>query len=148
DLYRRRQQVAVIGDDPERVARTEIVQVGQEELVEARRTGVEQAETVAARQHVEERLDLAIHQELVAEDAVQVEQVERQQAGGRIVDLVGERQRNIELRETGETESGGFVAGIELVEQAIESEQALVGILRGEIHPVIVVPQRAERFID
>jgi hypothetical protein len=37
--------------------------------------------------------------------------------------------------ETGEVESGGFVAGVELVEQQVESDQALVGVLRGEIDP-------------
>jgi len=45
-------------------------------------------------------------------------------------------------------ESGAAVAGIELVEQAIEAHQSLVGILRGEVHTVIVIPQRTQGLVD
>src|SRR5213075_1215673 len=46
-----------------------------------------------------------------------------------------------------ESESGGLVAGVEAVEQAVEPRQALVDILRCEVDAVIVVPERAERLV-
>ncbi len=97
---------------------------------------------------MQERLNLAIHQELVAQDAVKAEQVEEQPAIGGIVNLIGEGQRDIKLRKARKMKAGAFIAGVELVEQAIETQQALVRVLRSEIHPVIVIPQGAQGFID
>src|SRR5438094_8807935 len=45
-------------------------------------------------------------------------------------------------------EPGALIAGVELVEQQKESGQPLVDILRREIHAVVVIPKRAQRFID
>src|SRR4029077_787852 len=92
----------------------------QEELVEARRADIEQAETITPRRDLEEGLDHAVHQELVTQYPIQVEQVEHQFARLRIEHLVVEEQRNIEVRKAGQMEAGVFVAGIKLVEQAIE----------------------------
>src|SRR6185437_13208740 len=105
--------------------------------------GIQQTKTITARRDLEKRLNGAVHQKLIAEDAIQIEQVEYQVACLRIEDLVIESERNIELREAGEAETSGFIAGVKLVEQAIEAEEALVSILRGEIHAVIVIPERA-----
>jgi hypothetical protein len=44
--------------------------------------------------------------------------------------------------------SAAFVAGIELVEEAIEADQSFVGILRSEIDAVVVIPERTQRFVD
>src|SRR6202035_6189937 len=99
---------------------------------EARRAGVQQSEAIPPRLHLEEGLDLAVHQELVAQDAVQAEEVEGQLAVRRVVDLVREHQRNVELRIAGKAEAGRLVAGVELVEHEIEAYQPLVGVLRRE----------------
>ena len=93
-------------------------------------------------------MDHAVHQELVAQDTVQVEQIEDQLAGSRVIDLIGEGQRNIKLRIAGQMEAGGLVARIKLIEQQMEPEQALVGVLRGKVHAVVVIPERAQRFVD
>ena len=55
----------------------------EEDLVEARRADVENAEAVAALLHLVERLHLAVHQERVPEQAVEVERVEDEQSRGR-----------------------------------------------------------------
>src|SRR5215471_2807130 len=127
DLDGRRQEVAVIGNHKEWVGRRACREDAarrakisrQEEFIEARRTGVEQPEAVAARLDLKERLDLAVDQELITQDAVQVEQVKGQQLRGGIVHLVGKDQRNIALREVWKTESSLIIAGVELVEQEI-----------------------------
>src|SRR5713226_7380314 len=103
---------------------------------------------VASRLHVEEGLEHTVHQELVAQDAVQIKQIKDQLAGGRIVNLVGEGQLDVKLREAGEMEPGAFVASVKLVEQTVKTEQALVSVLRSKVHAVIVIPQRAQSFID
>ena len=53
----------------------------EEELVETRRTDIQQTEAITPRRDFKERLDRAIHQELIAQDAIEVEQVEDQFAG-------------------------------------------------------------------
>src|SRR5439155_24739470 len=81
DLNRIRQQIAVSRDLPEQVVSAQVIQVSEEHLVEARRPGVQPAEAIPPRAHVEHRLNLAVHGELVAEDAIQVEQVEEEETG-------------------------------------------------------------------
>jgi hypothetical protein len=93
-------------------------------------------------------LNYTVYQELVAQDAIKVEQIENQVAGFRIVHLIGKSQRDIELREAGQTEPRLFIAGVELVEQAVKAEQALVSILRSKVHAVVVIPECAQCFID
>jgi len=103
--------------------------------------------------HLAERLNLAVHGELVAEDAVQIEQVEEHQSIDWIEDLVGEQQRDVEIagsravRHAGQMEPGGLVAGVGLVVQEIKPGQPLVDVLRRERHAVIVVPQRAHGLV-
>src|ERR1700721_461060 len=137
-LHRRRYEVAVGCDQPERIG------IGasrghtprEEELIEARRPGVQQAEAVTPGRDLEEWLDLAIHQEFIAQNAIQVEQVEYKVAAVRVISSVGKQQRNVELRKAGQPESGFFVAGVKLIEQAVEPGKALVGVLRREIDAV------------
>src|SRR5262249_5140062 len=120
----------------------------EEELEEARGPGVEQAEAVTARLHLEERLDLAVHQELVADDAVEAEEIEGEQSAGGIVHLVGEGQRDVELGEARKVESRALVARVELVEQQVEPEQTLVDVLGREVHAMVVVPECTQRLVD
>src|SRR3984957_2522121 len=75
DLNGIRQKIAVGSNQPVRNGCAQVLQIREEELIEARRAGIEQAEAVTARRYLEERLDFAIHQEFIAQDAVQVEQV-------------------------------------------------------------------------
>src|SRR6185295_17700749 len=118
--------------------------IGQVELVEAGGSRIQHAEAVAPRRHGELGLDVAVDEKLVAENAVEVEQVEEDLAADRIDDLVVEQQRDVERGETRQAETCRFVAGVELIEQQIEAGQALVDILRREVDAVIVVPERAQ----
>src|SRR5439155_20934273 len=139
---RLRQQVAVVGDLDKRLT------VAEEELVEARRPGVQQAEAVFSPGDLEKRLDLAVHHELVAEDAVEVEEVE-EDLSVRIEHLVGEQQRDVELS-TRESKGEGvrvvLVARVSLVEEQVEAGESLVDVLRREIETVVVVPERVHRL--
>ena len=45
-------------------------------------------------------------------------------------------------------ETGFFIARVKFIEQAIKANQTLVGVLRGEVHAMVVVPQRAQSFVD
>jgi hypothetical protein len=90
--------------------------------------------------HVQHRRDHAVHQELVAQDAIQVEQIERQQMAGGVEAAIGKQHGDVEFA-AGKMEPGSLVAGVELIEQQEESGQPFVGILRGEVHAMVVVPQ-------
>src|SRR5438552_8043293 len=148
DSDRLGQEVAVAGDLPEQVVGAQVRQIGQEELVEPRWSGVQPAEPVPARADVQHRLDLAVDRELVAQDAVQVEQVEKQEACPRIEALVGKYHGDVERGEARQMEAGVLVAGVELVEEEVEPGQPFVDVLRGEVHAVVVVPERAHRLVD
>jgi hypothetical protein len=126
NLDRLRQQVAVIGDLPERLRRRRAGQVGQVELQEARWAGVDPTETIAPRAHVQHRLDHAIHQELVAQDAIGVEGIEYQVAGGGVKATVGKHHRDVIGWERGQPEAGGFIAGIGVVEQNVVPHQPFI----------------------
>src|ERR1051325_6951848 len=97
---------------------------------------------------LEERLYFSVDKKLVAEDAVTVRQIESQRAVVRIEILVVEHHRNVELRETRQTEPGSFIASIELIEQQVEAGEAFVDVLRSEVDAMIVVPERAHRLVD
>src|ERR1051325_8782131 len=97
---------------------------------------------------LEERLYFSVDKKLVAEDAVTVGQIESQRAVVRIEILVVEHHRNVELREPRQTEAGSFIASIELIEQQVETGEAFVDVLGGEVDAMIVVPERAHRLVD
>ena len=144
-LHRSRQQVAVVGDLNQRRAVTE------REAVEARRAAVEQAEAVLPRLDVEVRPNLAVHRELVAQDAVKIEEVVDELPAG-VEHLVAEHERHV-VRSARQLESARvqFVAAIERIEEAVASREAGVNILSGEILPVVVIPQRVHalrRVVD
>src|SRR5262249_32784228 len=90
-----------------------------------------------------ERLNLAVDQELIAQDTVQVEEIEEQLPGIRIKHFVGEQHGNIELA-AGQAEAGSFVAGIKVVEQQVLAHQPFVDILRGKVDAVVVVEESAQ----
>src|SRR5262249_19106699 len=58
-----------------RADRVKGLPIAQEELVHARVRAVQESEAILAPRHPEERLDLAIHQECIAEEAIVVETV-------------------------------------------------------------------------
>src|SRR5205807_3893932 len=120
----------------------QIIRIGQEELNPTRGSGVGPAQAIAARRNLEERLDLAIDQESIAQNAIGIEQVKECQAGVGIEYLITQHHGNIELA-AGQMEPGGFVSGIKLVEQQVLAHQSLVNILGGKVDPVIVIEQRA-----
>ena len=80
----------------ERDDAAQIVEVGEEQLIEAWRSTIEDAEAVSAWVHLQEWLDLAIDRELVAEDAVEVEQVE-ENLTVRVEHFVGQDHRDVEV---------------------------------------------------
>src|SRR5262249_15772111 len=137
------QQVAVVGDLPEGVVRAQVVGDGQEELNPARRTGMGPAQPVTPRSYLEERLNLSAHQQLIAQKALPVEQMEEEVAGIGVEQLVADKHWDIELA-AGKAEAGGFVPGIKVVEQQKLADQTLVDVLRGKVDAVIVVEECAQ----
>src|SRR5258708_1061178 len=81
-------------------------------------------------------------------EGVWMEEIKREEVGGWMVKLIRKREWDVKLREGGEMKSCRLVSGVELNEQTIETHEALVGVLRCEIHAVVVVPERAQGFID
>src|ERR1041385_2984702 len=108
-LNRRRQQVSVIGDYPERNLRTGSERIGQEQFIEARRATVQYAETIAPLADVEERLNDAVRQLNVAEQSLEIEGVKAEQPGAGIEQLVVEHDRDVVLRIARQTEPGGLI---------------------------------------
>ena len=85
------------------------------------------------------RLDRSIRQIFVAEDAIEIEQVEYQ-----LVILVEqgvtEENRHI-IFAAGQVQSAGLIAGIQSVEQVVAPEHALVDVLGGKIEVVVMEPE-------
>src|SRR2546426_1886329 len=148
DLQGCGQEVAVIGDDPERYHRAGTERVGEKKLIEARGAAVEHAEAVAPLIDVEERLDNAVSQLDVADQPLEIERVEADQACGGIQQLVSQQDRDVELRVAGQMEAGGLISGVKLVEQEMEAFQALVGVFSGVVNAVVVIPEGAQGLID
>src|SRR5205814_9938520 len=100
-------------------------------------------EALATLRHLEEWLDDPVDQQLVADEAVEPEEVEADLARPGVDQLVGEGERDVELREAREPEAGVLVARVELVEEELEAEQPLVDVLRRVPDAVVVVPGAA-----
>ncbi len=147
DLDRVPQEIAVIRDVPELLGLGR-VEPRDKDLIETRRAAVQPAEAVLAGTNVEHRLDLAVDKELISQDAVKVEQVEKQLVIHCIEALVGKHHGNVKLA-TRKTEPGWvvFVVIVLVVEQGIHPCQSLVDILSGKIHAMVVVPQSAHRLV-
>src|SRR5205814_8528125 len=100
-------------------------------------------EALATLRHLEEWLDDPVDQQLVADQAVEPEEVEADLPRAGVDQLVGEGERDVELRKAREPEAGMLVARVELVEEELEAEQPLVHVLRRVFDTVVVVPERA-----
>src|SRR5437660_5621062 len=98
--------------------------------------------------NVQYRLDNAVHQEFVPENAREIEAIEGQQPGGGIEAAVGEHHGDVVGGKRRQMETGGFIAGIVLVEQKMKSRQTFVVVLRGEACAVVVIPESALRLVD
>ncbi len=154
DLHGPLHQVAVGADLPEGEGGV-VGRVGEEELVEARRPGVAPAAAIPPRGAGDHRVDLPVDEELVAEDAVEIEQVEGQQPGILVKDLVVDDHVDVEVgervlavAERGQAEARGLVAGVELVEEDVGPGETLVGVFRRVVDAVVVIPQRVHRFFE
>src|SRR5262249_5129864 len=113
-------------------------------LVEAGVAAVQEAEAVLPPGDLEERLDDAVHQELVAEEAVVLEGVEDQLAVP-IERPVLEDERDVELaaREPqGDRIGIRLITRVDVVEHQEEAGEALVDVRPGEIDEMVVVPER------
>src|SRR5690349_8083549 len=124
------------------------IRFGQIEPVEARGTGVKPAEAIAPALDCEKRLNLSIDKELISEDAIAVSEVEGHQAIVRIEVFVIEHHWNVEIWKAGKAKSGCFISSVKLIKKEIETSEAFVDILRREVHAVVVIPERAHRFVD
>src|SRR5262249_56215318 len=109
---------------------------------------VQDPEAIAPLLHLEEGLEDAVHQQLVADQAVEAEEVEADLPRTRVDQLVGEGERDVELGKAREPEAGLLVAGVEGVEEELEAEEPLVDVLRRVLDAVVVVPERALRLED
>ena len=104
---------------------------------------------------MQHRLDLAVDKELVTQNSVCIEQIEFQQSGLVVEDLVVEHHVDIEtgervlsVAEARQTETRVFVTSIEFVEENVGACETFVSVLRRVIDAVVVIPQRMHRFFD
>src|SRR5437867_4285619 len=114
------------------------------ELIKARGPAVQAAEAIPPRMDPEEGLNLSIHEELVAQNAIEIEQVEKKQSI-RVEHPVREQEGYVELV-AGQVKPAAFVTRVLVVVEDGEAGEPLVDVLRGEIHAVVVVPERAQAF--
>ena len=146
-LDRRFQEVAVRGDDHELLPRR------QEQTPVARRSAVLDAEAVLAGLHLEVGHRGPVDCRDVTQPAVGLERVEDRQgvvrAAVRVageLDVV-EHQRDVVLP-AGQVPCVRvgivLVVGVELVEDEVEARQARVDVRRGEVQPMVVVPERGQ----
>src|SRR5262249_17536355 len=116
----------------------------QEQLIDACVRAVQKAEAILASLHVEERLDLTVHQELVTKEPVVIEGVVDEPAG-RIESLVLDDETNIERPARQPQRRGArviLVQGIEAILVEIEAGEAPVHVRAGDVDGVVVVPVR------
>jgi len=136
-LHRHRvlEQAAVGGDGDERLP------VAERELEEARVRAVQEPEAILAPRHLEERLDDAVHDELVAEETVVVEGVVDQEAVP--VELpVLDDESDVELpaRQAQGRRGIQLVPGVEEVGVEEEPGEPAVDVRAGDVDGVVVVP--------
>ena len=96
--------VAVVGDQVEHDRSAVLLDDAQLEV--AGHAAVQQTEAVAALFHIEEGLDLAVDQVLVAQVAIGVEQIEGGLSAGRVNGQVDEADRDVVLGVAGQLEAG------------------------------------------
>ena len=148
DLYRFWQQVAVIGDYPERNLCAWTKRIGEKQLVETRRPAVQHAEAIASLIDVQIRLNDAVCQLDVTEQSLEIERVEADLASVGIQQLVIQNNRDIELRVTGEPEACRFITCVELIKDQVKALEPFVSVLGSVVDSMVVIPHRAQRFVD
>jgi hypothetical protein len=84
-------------------------------------------------------LYLSVDKKLVSQNAVAVRQIESQHAIVGVEVLVVEHHGDVEIREARKPKAGGFIAGVKLIEEQVETREALVNVLRREVYAVIVI---------
>src|SRR6185503_6603788 len=62
--------------------------------------------------------------------------------------LVVEHHGYVEIRETRQAKACGFVAGIKLIKEQVETGESLVDVLSCEVDAVVVIPECAHRLVD
>src|SRR5262245_52922037 len=104
---------------------------------------------------MQHRLYLAVNEELVTQDSIGIEQIEFQQSGHTVENLVVENhvdietgQRVLSIAEARQFESSVFVSSIEFVEENVGAGEAFVSVLRRVIDAVVVIPQRMHRLLN
>ena len=104
---------------------------------------------------MQHRLYLAVDKELVTENAVCIEQIELQQSGLVIEDLVVEDHVDVEtgervlsVAEARQTETRVFVTSVEFVEENVGPGETFVSIFGRVIDAVVVIPERVHRFSE
>ena len=141
----------IVGGD-----RHERLPVAQEELVETGVRAVQEPEPILPPRHSKERLDGAVQDELVAEEAVVVEGVEDEEAV-LVEQLVLDDDGDVELpkllaareahRPPRQPERARIRVqlsrdGVDLVEAQVEAGEPAVDVRPGDVDRVVVVPQR------
>src|SRR5262245_66673794 len=94
---------------------------------------------------LKERLNLSVDQKSVAEYAVQIEQVKKQQPVARVEYLVDKHHWNVE-RSAWQTKSGGLVACVLVIIDKVETGQPLIEIPLGEIQAMNVITKRSPQL--
>ena len=120
--------------------------VDQIEIVKPRRPAVEKAQAILAARHAQHRLDLAVHGYFIARHTLGRALVEGQALVR--VETLGLKDERVVIGMARQMQRvrGGilFVARVELVEEQLETGHAAVDVRGGEIHGVVVVPQRLQ----
>src|ERR1043166_6378488 len=114
-----------------------------------RRPRVHAPEAMVAARDLQVRLNLAVHRVLVAEDPIEVEEIE-EELTVRIERPIDEHQRDVEVAAR-KAEARGLVAAVEIAvvaEARVEADEPLVDVLRREIEAVIVKPEEAHGLAE
>jgi hypothetical protein len=112
-------------------------------VVDAGVRAIQDPEPVLAALNAQDRLDLAVDEELVPEEAVVVEGVVGEEAVA-VEEPVLEDQPDVEVaaRQPERRRRVRLVTGVERVEVEGEAGEAAVDVLRGDVDGVVVVPVR------
>ncbi|MCY1298944.1 hypothetical protein D9M70_484550 [compost metagenome] len=140
------QQVAVVADVGELLLH--VARRHQVKLIEAAGTAIEQAESVPSCSDPQDRLDVAVDTDLVAQHPFGADLVPEQNPV-RIEALVVEHQRVV-VGVAGQAQRTGtrvmLIARVDVIEEQEEPRQAAIHVRRREVEGVVVVEQRAQRL--
>ena len=122
--------------------------VGQEQFVETRIGAIEDPEAILPALDAQERLHRAVHQERVAEEAVVLVRVVEQRTVAIEHAILNDQPHVVRrARQLQPVRAGtGLIARIVVGIADVEPGQPAIDILRGEIHEMVVIPERALRL--